>query len=261
MDYQIIGKWKINKDKSIGKVLFIVEGSKTEFYVLHKIFHQVFDYEFEMLNRNGKYRRYTSKNNLNSSVFVINTEESNIKFIDNSSEYLNNLFQKLIDVYDFPVNKAAIFYIFDRDIKSNTDKKLIEGLIKSLTSSRNNDGFNMQGLLLLNYPCIESYVASNFLSDSFELEFGTGAQLKQYLHINKIYQQKISEDTIIFAMHEMVKFFKSIHITDYDVDNFGDVNSKILSIQDNQYLSSETYKLLSLLSIAFIDLGLIESEG
>ena len=34
---------KLNKDKRIGKVLFIVEGEKTEFLILRNIFTTIFD--------------------------------------------------------------------------------------------------------------------------------------------------------------------------------------------------------------------------
>ena len=44
----------LNKNKSIGKVLFIVEGAKTEPYLLGKIFTEVFDYQMEHLLSNNR---------------------------------------------------------------------------------------------------------------------------------------------------------------------------------------------------------------
>ena len=261
MDCQIIkNNFKINKEKKIGKVLFIVEGLKTEFILLHKIFKNIFGYTYEKLDRNGKYRKYSSKINEHSSIFVINTQESNIKFINDSNEYLNNLFEKLIDEYHFPVDKASIFYIFDRDVKSNTNNELVKGLMDVLTNSRDNDGFTRQGLLLLSYPSIESYTASNFIPDTYKLEFDTGDLLKNYLHENKIIQNKINEETICFAVNQMNKYFESIQVNTYDIDNFKDTNLKVFSAQEECYSSFEKYQLLSLLSIAFIDLGMIEVQ-
>jgi hypothetical protein len=69
----------LNKNKSIGKVLFIVEGGRTEPYILRKIFTTIFDYQMEMIIRDKKYTKYNSKENPTSQVFVINAEESNIK--------------------------------------------------------------------------------------------------------------------------------------------------------------------------------------
>jgi hypothetical protein len=46
---------RLNKEKNIGKVLIIVEGLKTEFFLLHKIFTQIFDYNYEKLDRIERY--------------------------------------------------------------------------------------------------------------------------------------------------------------------------------------------------------------
>lgn len=63
-----------DKDKHIGKVLFIVEGIKTEINLLHKIFTRIFDYQYEKLDRLDKYKPYNKKENPLSSIFVINTD-------------------------------------------------------------------------------------------------------------------------------------------------------------------------------------------
>jgi hypothetical protein len=130
---------KLNKEKKIGKVLFIVEGSDDEIYILNKIFTRVFNYQYESKNRLGKYKPQNIQANPSSSVFVINTKESNIKFIYDvydANSYLNNLFTELINEYDFPADKATIFYLFDRDIKSNTKGSVFEDLIEKLSNSR-----------------------------------------------------------------------------------------------------------------------------
>lgn len=51
----------LNKNKSIGKVLFIVEGAKTEPYLLGKIFTEVFDYQMEQLLRKQIFNRQRIK--------------------------------------------------------------------------------------------------------------------------------------------------------------------------------------------------------
>ena len=87
----------LNKDKSIGKVLYIVEGGKTEPYILHKLFTKVFDYQVEMIIRDKGYRKYNSKENATSQVFIINAEESNIQYIKKDNQFLNSLFAELIE--------------------------------------------------------------------------------------------------------------------------------------------------------------------
>lgn len=46
---------RINKEKSIGKVLYIVEGNKTEALILYYIFCKIYDYQFESILRGKGY--------------------------------------------------------------------------------------------------------------------------------------------------------------------------------------------------------------
>ncbi|WP_062108684.1 hypothetical protein [Bacillus niameyensis] len=254
-------KITLNKDKNIGKVLFIVEGLKTEYYLLNKIFTGIFDYQFERYDRMAK---YNAKDEITSSVFVINTEESAFKFIDDTNEYLNKVFELLIDTYNFPVDRAAIFYIFDRDAHSNTDSEMIRNAIKSLSSSRDSNGFNRQGLLILSYPCIESFTVSNFISDSYRLDFETGRRLKKFIHAENINQSKISDETILHAVKEMNLALRKIDAAqadyDFNLDEFADLNLKVFNYQEDYFNEQNKNKLLSLLSIVFLDLGLMEVE-
>lgn len=251
-----------NKDKRIGKVLFIVEGLEAEMYILHKIFTQVFDYQYEKLNRLSKYKPYNVKDDPHSSIFVINTKESNIKDIEDTDGYLDELFTKLIDDYKFPVDKSAIFYIFDRDNKSNTDTKIFEKLIKNLKSSREaNDYTYNQGLLLLSYPSIESFTAANYINNTFEIEMDTGDNLKSYLHqFHKFTNQKINQDTILSAATEMLRALTNMGVDDYNLDDFSEANLKIYEYEENYYSINKKYKLLSLLCISLLDLGLINID-
>ena len=52
---------ELNKDKKIGRVLFIVEGSKTEPYLLTKLFTGILDYQLETKLRGKRYKQYNSK--------------------------------------------------------------------------------------------------------------------------------------------------------------------------------------------------------
>jgi len=62
---------KINKDKSIGRVLFIVEGARTEFSLFRRIFCDVLGYEYiEKRRNNAKF--FKNKNKSTSKVAVIN---------------------------------------------------------------------------------------------------------------------------------------------------------------------------------------------
>lgn len=58
----------LNKDKSIGRVLFIVEGGKTEFSLLKSIFVDILGYEYIARRRNNKASYFQSNRNKNSKV-------------------------------------------------------------------------------------------------------------------------------------------------------------------------------------------------
>ena len=252
-------KISFNKEKNIGKVLIIVEGKKTEPFLLRKIFSGLFDFQCEIYDRTEKYKKYNKKEDILSSIFVINTKESAISHIDNYA-YLETIFEKLYNDYKFPVERASIFYIFDRDIKSNTDSKFIENLISSLSNSRENKDYR-PGLFLLSYPCIESFVASNFISNSFELEFEKGEDdLKIYLETKKINPCRICEDSLKLAVEEMEKMLCEIGIAEHDLDDFAPENLKVFNFQEQFYSQKNKYKLLSLLSIVLLDLGMVQIE-
>jgi len=68
-----ITRVKLNRDKSIGRVLFIVEGQRTEHFILKRIFSDIMQYSYIYVRRDGKkpYMKLQSSSNVNSKVFVI----------------------------------------------------------------------------------------------------------------------------------------------------------------------------------------------
>lgn len=251
---------RLNKNKSIGKVLFIVEGGRTEPYILRRIFTTVFDYQLETILREKGYHKYNSKENATSQVFVINAEESNIKNIEKDNQFLNNLFAELIENYDFDIDNAAIYYLFDRDNKSNTDMEFVKDMVSVLVNARDNEGYDRQGMLLLSYPAIESFTVSNFAENCFDLSFDTGNDVKQYAHEMNFNHQKISENTLLDATGELLSALRRIEQKDFDIDSFGETSKNVFDYEEKEYQSTNRYRLLSLLAIALLDLGLIEVE-
>lgn len=251
----------LNKDKSIGKVLYIVEGSKTEKYLLWKIFAKVFDYQVETILRSKPYQIFNKKENPNSKVFVINAEESNIKNIQKDDEFLNNLYRLLIEDYEFDIDNAAIYYLFDRDAESNTDSEFIRGLLEHLTNSRENENNFRQGLLLLSYPSIESFTLSCFDKDCFSVKIKTGNDLKKYLEDEKINQSRINDQALTLSTEVLTNALVSINSGEmFDIDNFKECNIKVFDFEEEIYSSEELHNCLSLLCISLLDLGLVEIE-
>lgn len=220
---------RLNKEKSIGKVLYIVEGGKTEPYLLHRIFCKIMNYQLETILRDKGYRKYNSQENATSQVFVINAEESNIQYID-------------------------------RDNQSNKDTEFIRNLLSVLVNSRDNV-YTRQGMLLLSYPSIEAFTFSNFVTNSFEQGFKTGDALKKHLNECKINQSRINENTVKHATEELLSALEELQIEELDVDAFGESNLKIFEQEEVQYEKNNLYIALSLLCVSLIDLGILEIEA
>lgn len=139
---------KLIKNKRIGKVLLIVEGARHEFNLVKKIFVDILGYtQIENRRRSAKY--YVREGDRHSVVAVINTKTSNILSV-REEEYLDTIFENLIEHYDFDINNAAIYYLFDRDPESNTDTVFIANLIEKLKNSRENDD-NMRGGMVTSF--------------------------------------------------------------------------------------------------------------
>ena len=251
--------YRINKDKSIGRVLYIVEGSKMEFSLLRKIYCDILGFEYIEKRRNRP-AAFVSKNNSHSKVAVINTKESNIKDIVDGDDYLDEMYSMLIDEYDFPVDKAAIFYLFDRDPESNRDVELIRKLIETLQNPYDND-LNRPGMLLLSYPSIEAFIISAFDENANNYRFRLGKDCKQFISENgKVIQlNKFDEKKIINAVANFELFVREI-CEDIDIDNFGETSAKIFNEQEKDYINNEGFKLFSMLVLSLLQLGIIDEE-
>lgn len=267
MDYQILNKKiKFNKDKNIGKVLYIVEGEKREINLIANIFLNILEYEEVIsLNRNGKmkYRQFSKRDNVFSQVVIINSKTSNIdtinntKFIDKQIELLK------ARGLDYEYRNSAIYYIFDADRKEDT--YILKELIEHYTNSREpNDDienkFNsIGGMLLLSYPSIETFIISNFENDmvNFDKRFDFNNQkLKKYIDEKKYLDNKMSIDTLSNAFSELINSLQKIDVSKVNFDNTKEFNTDIFNYEQsvhNQYM-------LSLLLISFVDLGIIEIE-
>lgn len=257
MECQSITKYlKLNRKKSIGDVIIVVEGSLDEFKLLKQIFHNVLGYKYLQHPRNKQtlkeYDKYIMKGNENSQVSVINTEESAIKTINNKSEYLSYMYELLYKKHGINYKNSRIYFLWDRDCGSNLEK-LVKELLSKLNNPIENEDYDMQGLLLLNYPCVESYLISNFK----KVPRNKMKDPKEYIKENQIYISEITKDTLIKAVCNMHSCLQQIGIREYSLDNFKVTNEKIFKIQEEIYNDTEKYRLLSLLSIILIDLDII----
>ncbi|MBQ3513653.1 MAG: hypothetical protein IJA32_07635 [Lachnospiraceae bacterium] len=245
------------KNKRIGKILFIVEGSKHEFSLIKKIFEDILGYK-RIEKRRTKTTYYQSQTDSHSVVAVINTKTSNIGSI-NENEYLDVIFQELLERYDFDVNNAAIYYLFDRDPISNTDSKLILNLIRTLKNSRENENNLLGGMLILSYPSIEAYEVSNFYDATYLQSAEIGDNVKKFIASNakNISLNKISAESIVHACNELLNYATEHKIT-LDFDNFANANERIFLEEEQYYQKNHSYFLLSMMSCVLLDLGILK---
>lgn len=250
---------KLNKEKHIGRVLFIVEGSRTEFSILRRIFCNLLGYSYVEKKRNTA-NYFINTQDRFSRVAVINTRESNIRDISENTEYLDDVFNMLREKYKFPVDQSAIYYLFDRDPKSNTCPALIEEYILSLKDPYDNDDGYMAGQLLLSYPSVESYTVSNFRDGANALRFQLGRDAKAYIGKNTDIQiNRISDITVMKAASEFLKYLESERIA-FDIDDFSEASRAIFTKQEAEYLSGAGSRAFSMLTLAFLQMGIIELE-
>ena len=265
MDYQILNSnFKLNINKNIGKVLYIVEGEKREINLIAKVFLNILKYkEVVSINRKGKrkYRTFSKEDNPNSKIVIINSETSNINSITNQ-EFIDNQI-KLLRKYglDYDFRNSAIYYIFDADRKEDINS--IKNLIKSYTNSRepnkNNKFDEIGGMLLLNYPSIESFIISNFEKDVylFNKKFNLNTkELKEYINKKGYNDSNLTEETVTNSFYETIKSLNYINIDKINLDNIEEFNNKVMAFEENNNMKY----ILSLLLISFLDLGIIEIE-
>lgn len=249
---------KLNKEKHIGRVLFIVEGSHTEFSILRRIFCNLLGYSYIEKRRN-KPTYFTSAQDRFSQVAVINTRESNIRDISENETYLDDVFDALREQYQFPVDQSAIYYLFDRDPESNTNPTLIEKYIFSLTNPYDNEDYKA-GQLLLSYPSIESYIISNFKDETNSLRFQLGNEAKSYIGKNTDIQlNKITEETLLKATFEFLRYLESEQIS-FDIDEFSEASHAVFTKQEAEYSSGTGFRVFSMLTLAFLQMGIIELD-
>lgn len=251
---------RVNRDKRIGRVLFVVEGSKTEFVVLRRIFINIFGYSYYARKRTEP-DFFVKENDPYSKVAVINTKESNIRDISENEDFLDEVMDMLREKYHFPVDQSAVYYLFDRDPDSNKDPNLIRRYIEDLKNPYENDNYYKAGQLLLSYPCVESYMFSSFKERSYDIRCFIGADLKRSMGQNKDIQiNKLSESTLFHATREFIDYLKDEGITNFDLDDFSPVSSAVFEKQENYFNNDEGFRLFSMLTLAFLQMGIIELD-
>lgn len=238
---------KINRKRNIGNVLIVVEGAKDEFLLFKQIFGHLLHYNYIEKSRNKeKFRVYefTSKGNESSRVIVVNSRNSDLYSIEDS-DYLDVLYTKLYEDYDIDTKNMNVYYIWDRDCKSNP-KKTLYNIIDKFEDYSN-------GKLLLSYPAIESYIVSCFEKRNVNIT----ENLKKYKSNNNYNIFDITVDSLKRATAVMHKKFKYFNIYSYNLDSFNHVSRMVLDKEEEFFKVNGYYYMLSLVSVILLDLNII----
>lgn len=245
---------RLNKNKNIGSVIYIVEGEKTEQYIIKRIFNELLDYDLIKVNSADGIKRYRSISNKYSRITVITSKHPQIISLEKYEEFFDNIYKKLAIEYDIDVENSAIYYIFDRDRLSNP-QNVIQRLIKKYYNAYDNEN-EMNGVLLLSYPAIEAYYLNGHNSKRC---FGVAKDAKIY--VKRLKYNYIDNKTIKIACKNMINILYNKFDYKYNIDtlnDFKEVNKLIFDKEEDHYFRNSQYITLSSLSFSLLDLGVLE---
>lgn len=245
---------RINRNKRIGNVIFVVEGKKSEPKLIRDVFQKIFGFDVYQTNKNEDLIRLGKSTDIYSKVVIITNNKPQIKCVLNETDYIDNLFG-LLTKHNISHDDSAIYYIFDKD---DNDEESIISLMDKFTNSRDNEGFEMNGLFLISYPCIESFYANCFIENH---QAESSKSLKKFVNLNRY--RIIDESALLNGVTNfyniVTKDFK-IQFDEFDFDNFGKVNNKIFKAEKDYFLKYKMYKTLSLVFVCLFDLDLVALE-
>lgn len=252
-------KYKIDKSKNIGNVIFVVEGGHsdtggTELRLLKKIFSDILGYEVHELRRGSEeFIGYGSSRY--SHVFALNLPKNQLTQL--TDEDLDILFRRLKNDFDIKPEDCPIFFLYDRDYLSYKPNELKSKYVKKYTDPYGDECGN-QGQLLLSYPAIESYLLSCVQDDVYLQSYFLGRDLKPELVRIEFSEEKVeTEEHLIHATMEMDKGLCSLGIGTYDLDNLAPTFLDAYETEQKRHKANGKFSLLSFISMALLELGII----
>ena len=271
-------RYRIDKNKNIGNVIFIVEGGRkktggTELRLLKKIFADILGYEVQELRR-GSEEFIGYGCNPQFRVFALNLPKNQLTQL---TEYaIDALFCRLREEFGIKPEDCPIFFIYDRDALSYKRNELRGKYVKKYTDPYGNDNGD-QGQLLLSYPAIESYLLSCIEDDTFKQSYLLGQQAKSTLTnliCNEDYETKTdihmktvdsvfteesieAENRLLHSINEMNNGLTTMGVGEYDLDNLAPILLDVYDYQQQRYISENTFSLFSFVGMALLELGII----
>lgn len=252
-------KYKIDKTKNIGNVIFVVEGGRTdtggtELRLLKKIFSDILGYEVQELRR-GCDEFIGHGSNPDFRVFALNLPKNQLTQL--TDEALDELYRRLRQEFKLKPEDCPVFFLYDRDYLSYKHNELRGRYVKKYTDPYSSESGN-QGQLLLSYPSVESYLLSCIQENVYLQSFYLGKDVKPELARIDFSEEKVSsEEQLIHAALEMDKGLNAFGIDAYDLDNLAPTLLEVYDRQQEKCKTEQIFSLLSLVSMALLELGII----
>lgn len=252
-------KYKIDKSKNIGNVIFVVEGGRadtggTELRLLKKIFSDILGYEVQELRRDSD--EFIGHGiNTQFRVFALNLPKNQLTQM--TEEALDSLYRRLNEEFNIKPEDCPIFYLYDRDYLSYKPNELRKKYVMKYTDPYGDESGN-QGQLLLSYPAVESYLLSCIQDDVYLRSYFLGKDVKPELVKVDFSEEDIElEDYLLHAVEEMNKGLNEFGLKKYDIDNLAPTLLGVYDYQQQKYKTDKNFSLLSLVSMALLELGVI----
>lgn len=271
-------RYRIDKNKNIGNVIFIVEGGRkktggTELRLLKKIFADILGYEVQELRR-GSEEFIGYGCNPQFRVFALNLPKNQLTQL--TEDAIDALFCRLREEFGIKPEDCPIFFIYDRDALSYKRNELRGKYVKKYTDPYGNDNGD-QGQLLLSYPAIESYLLSCIEDDTFKQSYLLGQQAKSTLTnlictedyetktdihmktVDLVFTEETieAENRLLHSINEMNNGLTTMGIGEYDLDNLAPILLDVYDYQQKRYISENTFSLFSFVGMALLELGVI----
>ena len=274
-------QYRINTNKNIGNVIFIVEGGRpttggTELRLLKKIFSDVLGYEVQELRRGcEEFIAHGIKSEYH--VFALNISKNQLTQL--TEDAIDDVFYRLKDEFDIKPEDCPIFFLYDRDVLSYHKNELRGKYVKKYTDPYGNKE-GVQGQLLLSYPAVESFLLSCIQENTYKQTACLGKDAKPILNsalcleetdtedlhqkiVNMVFAEDVSEagKRLINSINEMDNGLEEIGVGTYDLDNLGPTLLNVYDIQQQKYISDNTFWCISLIGMALLELGVIVECG
>ncbi len=252
---------KLKKEKRIGEIIIVIEGDHPELEIVETIFHKILGYTIKEQTRHQGVVRELHGYDKNSIIKVVSAPTSNLIDVKNIDDFYDKMHSEIAVKLDLDLINNPVYILFDRDPINNRQSevsKLLEKLKQSQTTSD-----EQNGLLLLSYPSIESYVISLFESNSYNNEQMLGKDTKNLLD-SKNYNIKVAtESHLIHSAKEFLNFLKTNLLIDENEDVFISTESigiKLFQFQTKKYSKTRLFNCISQFIEILIDLQILDIE-